>query len=299
MRGTLSVRMPRTLSLWLAVMLLGCAPQSVDAVSCENAPCARAGGTNAAGATNAGGAGNGSGGGADAGTAGASTSALIHRYSFDPSPDGIEVIDSVRGMNGALVGAVYGSAEAAGTALLAGKTSNQYIDLPNHLLDGLRDATFEAWVNWAGGDDWQRIFDFGEDETGGDGNRNGLPRSYLFLACMPNPRFAFQPPPARSRETVATGATPCAAGTWSHFAVVIDQTRQLASLFVNGVESESTRFVGSLADVYDVNNWLGRSEYLADPGFEGSFSEFRIYDRALSVAEVAASFDAGPDASVW
>jgi hypothetical protein len=50
--------------------------------------------------------------------------------------------------------------------------------------------------------------------------------------------------------------------------------------------------------VYDVNNWLGRSQFLADPGFEGSFTEFRIYGSALSASEVAASFAAGPDASV-
>jgi len=221
---------------------------------------------------------------------------LIHRYSFDASDDGIEVIDSVRGMNGSLVGAVYGQDEAAGTVLLAGKDSNQYVDLPNHLLDGAKDATFEAWVTWAGGDAWQRIFDFGEDETGVDGSRNGQPRSYVFLACLPRPRFAFRPPPVASAESFITGASAFPTGSSTHVAVVIDETSQLMSLFVNGLQTTSARFAGTLADVYDVNNWLGRSEYLLDPGFEGSFSEFRIYDRALSAEELARSFAAGPDA---
>jgi len=223
---------------------------------------------------------------------------LIHRYSFDTSPDGIEVVDSVRGRNGALVGAAYGDGDAAGTVLLAGKDSNQYVDLPNHLLDGLKDVTFEAWVIWAGGGTWQRIFDFGEDETGVDGSRTGRPRSYVFLSCNPEPRFAFEQPPARSSEIVMTGATPFPTGTLTHVAVVINETGQVASLFVDGVETTSTRFLGTLSDVYDVNNWLGRSQYIADPGFEGSFSEFRIYGYALSATELAASFEAGPDASV-
>ena len=96
------------------------------------------------------------------------------------------------GWNGVLVGAVYGEGEAAGTVLLAGKDSNQYVDLPNHLLDGLKDVTLEAWVIWAGGGAWQRIFDFGEDETGVDGSRNGVPRSYIFLSFNPRPRFALR-----------------------------------------------------------------------------------------------------------
>ena len=241
--------------------------------------------------------------GASSGLGGASgvgggARALIHRYSFDASADGIEVVDSVGDLNGTLVGAVYGTGEAAGTVLMAGTDSNQYVDLPNHLLDGLKDVTFEAWVIWAGGDPWQRIFDFGEDDTGVDGSRRGQPRSYAFLACLPRPRFAFRPPPVQSAEIIVTGSDPFPTGTLTHVAVVVDETAQRASLFVNGMEAGSTRFAGMLSDVYDVNNWLGRSQYVADAGFEGSFSEFRIYARALSTAELAASFDAGPDASI-
>jgi len=222
---------------------------------------------------------------------------LLYRYSFDASADGIEVVDSVQGRNGTLMGAVYGDGDAAGTVLLAGKDSNQYVDLPNHLLAGLKDVTFEAWVTWAGGGAWQRIFDFGEDETGVDGSRNGAPRSYVFLSCNPRPRFAFEQPPSQSAEIVMTGASAFPTGKLAHVAVVISETEQRAWLFVDGAEAASTRFLGTLLDVYDVNNWLGRSQYLADPGFEGSFDEFRIYGRALTASEVAASFEAGPEAA--
>ncbi|HKO53040.1 MAG TPA: LamG domain-containing protein [Polyangiaceae bacterium] len=285
--------MSRTLLL-LAVTLLGCAPQSIDAVSCESGRCA-AGGAGFSGSAGT----SGSTGIGGAGAFGVGTAALIHRYSFDATPDGVEVVDSVRGRNGSLVGgAVYGEREAAGTVLLAGKDSNQYVDLPNHLLAGLKDVTFEAWVVWAGGDPWQRIFDFGEDDTGVDGSRSGEPRSYAFFACIPRPRFAFRPPPVKSQEILMTGAAPFPTGSLTHVAVAIDETAQSASLFVNGLEAASTRFSGTLSDVYDVNNWLGRSQFIADAGFEGSFSEFRIYERALSGSELAASFAAGPDASV-
>jgi hypothetical protein len=44
----------------------------------------------------------------------------------------------------------------------------------------------------------------------------------------------------------------------------------------------------------DVNNWLGRSQW-ADPLFDGSYDEFRIYDTAPSDDYVTASFNAGPN----
>jgi hypothetical protein len=33
-------------------------------------------------------------------------------------------------------------------------------------------------------------------------------------------------------------------------------------------------------------NWLGRSQYVADPYFDGALDDFRIYDRALSAGEI-------------
>lgn len=275
--------------------LFGCGPQSVDAVSCPVDQCSLA----SAGRPEGGSAGNaGSGGVSAAGMGGVGVGTLIHRYRFDASTDGIEVLDSMPGRNGALVGAVYGEGDAAGTVVLAGKDSNQYVDLPNHLLAGLKEATLEAWVTWAGGAAWQRIFDFGEDDTGVDGSRNGVPRSYIFLSCNPRPRFAFKQPPSQGSEILMTGPTAVPSGQLTQLAVVISETQQRASLFVNGLEVASTHFAATLTDVYDVNNWLGRSQFLSDPGFEGSFTEFRIYGSALSPTQVAASFDAGPDVAV-
>jgi len=47
--------------------------------------------------------------------------------------------------------------------------------------------------------------------------------------------------------------------------------------------------------VYDINDWLGRSQFPADDGFTGTFLEFRIYSVALTAAQVQASYAAGPD----
>ena len=50
-----------------------------------------------------------------------------------------------------------------------------------------------------------------------------------------------------------------------------------------------------LSSVEDVNNWLGRSNWTADDNSNAAYDELRIYNNALSAAEVSSSFAAGPD----
>jgi hypothetical protein len=49
-----------------------------------------------------------------------------------------------------------------------------------------------------------------------------------------------------------------------------------------------------LNTIPDVNNWLGRSQW-GDAMFAGRYNEFRIWEGALSDADVAASYAAGPN----
>jgi hypothetical protein len=81
----------------------------------------------------------------------------------------------------------------------------------------------------------------------------------------------------------------------SHVAVVVNaQTRSLI-LYLNGAQDGQGTPIGALSAINDVNNWLGRSQFGADGDFDGSIHEFRIYDAALSAAQITASFNAGPD----
>jgi hypothetical protein len=53
--------------------------------------------------------------------------------------------------------------------------------------------------------------------------------------------------------------------------------------------------VQRLSEISDVNSWLGLAQYETDPGLNADLLEFRLYDQALSAAEVALSFELGPD----
>jgi hypothetical protein len=221
-------------------------------------------------------------------------SALVHRYSFDGT--GTEVIDSVGGVNGTVMNA---SLSGSGSLTLAGTTSDQYVDLPNGLVSQLTSVTIEAWVIWDGGADWQRVFDFGDSTSDIEGTQ-GQGRSYLFLTASSGStgsgvRAAYKRVGA---SEIAVGASQdLPSGRLCHVAVVVDGQSRTLSLYRDGELADSAGNVGALSQINDVNNWLGRSQFTSDPELAGTYQEFRIYNGALSEAQIQASRTAGPDAT--
>lgn len=180
------------------------------------------------------------------------------------------------------VGSYHGTAFGA-PAYVAGKIgqavdldgTDDYIDLP----DGpgrLRDLTIATWVNWDGGADWQRIFDFG---TG----------TYQYLFLTPKAgggglRLAFKDPiDGKDGEYQVNSAT-LPIGQWVHLAVVLKDSYM--TLYVNGQAVGSAFGIqSSPADFPATNNYIGKSQF-ADPLFNGRIDEFRIYGKALAGSEV-------------
>jgi hypothetical protein len=218
-------------------------------------------------------------------------SALVHRYSFDGS--GAAVLDSAGGAHGSVEN---GQLSGAGEVALDG--DDQFVDLPNGIVSQLQSATFEAWVDWAGGSRWQRIFDFGNSDT-----VEGTPRigdTYLFLtprADGNSVRVTFQSGSSNG-EIQVDSADPLPSDSEHHLAVVVDGVGHSLALYIDGALAGSTPFQSQLSELSDVNNWLGLSQFSTDPLFEGSLLEFRIYGAALSAEQMALSFDLGPDAPV-
>ncbi len=88
---------------------------------------------------------------------------------------------------------------------------------------------------------------------------------------------------------------PTAAQT--HVAVVVNGATNVMFFYQNGQLLGQASITGNtLSALSDVNNWLGRSQFSADPEFAGSINEFRIYSAARTAAQVMASFTSGPDA---
>ncbi|HEY3256998.1 MAG TPA: LamG domain-containing protein [Polyangiaceae bacterium] len=214
---------------------------------------------------------------------------LIHRYSFDG--EGIRVLDSVGSAHGRLEGGAV--LDGAGHASLDG--IDDYVNLPNGLLSGLTDATLVAWIVWNGGPCWQRVFDFGSTDAGED--QVGNATSSLFATPKRCPGTG----PATSFQTISNefgsvdSDTPFPVLKVSALAVVVDSTAQELRMYAAG-EPLGTGKAQSLGQLTDDNDWLGRSQWVQDIYLRGTYDEFRIYDIALSDAELAALEAAGQDA---
>ena len=158
---------------------------------------------------------------------------------------------------------------------------NDYVDLPiDSVIGSLTDCTISTWVNWSGqGSDWQRIWDFG---TGQTYNMYLTPNTNSNRLCFAITLDSwFDEDQTASSEELTTG--------WHHIAVVIDPDNNKHTLYFDGeVEAENTSARYTPSDLGNTNqNWLGRSQYIADPYFDGLLDEVRIYNRVLEPADIA------------
>jgi type II secretory pathway pseudopilin PulG len=158
---------------------------------------------------------------------------------------------------------------------------NDYVYLPiDSVIGSLTDCTISTWVNWSGqGSSWQRIWDFGTGQT-----------YNMFLT--PNAsgnrlRFAITLS-SWSDEDQTTASEELPTG-WHHVVVVIDPSNNKHTLYLDGevvAENTSARYTPS--DLGNTNqNWLGRSQYIADPYFNGLLDDVRIYNRILEPEQIA------------
>lgn len=222
---------------------------------------------------------------------------LAHRYQFDGV--GTVAADSIAGApgDGTVVGTTLSD---TGALTLAGGTTEQYVELPSGLISAVgNSATIEAWVTWAGtGGPWQRIFDFGASDVGE--GMQGQGRSYLFLTPRAEGGGLRTAISAYNYSEEDLVSAPTVLPTvLTHTAVVVDGAAKTLTLYQDGVSQGTPAAIRptiALSLLNDVNNWLGRSQYQPDEELAGTFHEVRIYSRALTAAQIMASFAAGPDA---
>jgi len=210
---------------------------------------------------------------------------LTNRYSFTA-----DASDSISGKDGVLVNV---PAIGDGNIYLDG-ASQQYVDLPNNLVADRTSITIETWITPGYNSSWTRIWDFGSSNAGEDQADYGVKHFMCYL--LPN-----------LEATIYAGGIDSWVRSSPAYTLPVDQEAHVvwtsdgathrARLYVNGVPvGKNNAAMNTPATVgATFNNWLGRSQFSADPCFTGAFNEFRIWDGALTALEVVASGTAGPD----
>ena len=184
-----------------------------------------------------------------------------------------------RARHGTLTGgAAWGAGRKGGSAVQV-NAKGACVAMPADVLAQASDFTIALWVNCNAAATWARIFDFGTSDIaymalvprdGGGKMRFMATRSHYF----------------GEQAVVAGDALPV--GRWVHVAVRL--AGSTVRLYVDGAKvGEATGVVVTPFQLGDTPNaWLGRSQYGADPGFNGLLQDLRVYSGALGDAEIAA-----------
>ena len=162
--------------------------------------------------------------------------------------------------------------------------SSRYLQLPYEVAD-LDEMTFCAWVYWRSSSNWQRIFDFG----------NGTSQ-YMFLTPSngSNMRFAIK---NGGDEQIVDCPAKLTSLKWKHVAVTIGSEK--TTIYIDGEEAgSSTDVTIKPSDIRPVLNYIGRSQFDADPYFLGYVDDMRIYNYALTAEEVQKAMDGETDEAV-
>ncbi|MEM8710664.1 MAG: LamG domain-containing protein, partial [Planctomycetota bacterium] len=217
---------------------------------------------------------------------------LLHKYNFNGT--GTVAVDSVGNADGVLLD----GATLTDTGQLHLFAQGEYVEFPSGILGTQTSGTFEVWYAWQDvfTPNWPRLMDFGNSSGGPGSQGNGL----TYLALTPQSIDSSTPTAAvrftssgNSTKALSLAAPPV--GSLVQLALVVDSAAMEIRLYQDGVLQDTTPIDLDLSSLVDENNWLGRSQWQNDPGFLGDIEEFRIYGNALTDAEVAASFAAGPD----
>lgn len=256
---------------------------------------------------------------------------LIHRWSFDsaagPAPDATVLTDSVSGA----IATVEGNGSTfTGTALsLTGATNGDrsagfisgYVNLPNGIISSQTHLTVEIWASPDAFRSYGRVFDFGRVAGNGFGSTtpgeiidvavtgqtpgNRVGEDSLFLSFCRGSSINQQRMDAFINNANSVGFSSnlnTTAGTRYHYVMTFeDGVGSFGSqggrvrFYRNAQIIRSVDVGFHLADVEDVNNWLGRSQWTGDSNAQATYHELRIHDHAMDADEIAASMAAGPD----
>ena len=154
--------------------------------------------------------------------------------------------------------------------------TNNFVELPPNIFNGLTNATVEAWVKWErlGEPGWNRVFNYGtggKDLSIGTRGKDGL---WFVISDR-----------GKLHEITIPGALRI--GEWTHVAAVSGQ--QGMRLYLNGVLGGTNDFTGSFASLNSGElNRLGRTVSInpTDLPFKGQMDEVRVWSVARTEPQI-------------
>ena len=168
--------------------------------------------------------------------------------------------------------ATYSTGKKDSNALQLNGNTN-YVQLPTAIAHR-EEMTIALWLKWFPGNNWQRIFDFGNGE-----------QQYMFLTPQADNgmmRLAAKNGGDEQRLDICQLKQTY---TWQHIAITIG-TEGITAYIDGQKQVFSTDITIRTADFKPVFNYIGRSQFTADPMLRADLDDVRFYNYALSASEV-------------
>ncbi len=225
---------------------------------------------------------------------------LIHRYSFaNGAKDSAGKIDGV--LKGDSAKIADGKLTVDNGTKSGGDAGVSYLEFPSSILPKAADASASAsivfWFTGTNTQSFSRLVDFG-DREGVQG------RAFIYFTPHFTSGGASGSRVAITADTTGSKTNTDGAlrddGKEHMVAIAIDGKAKMLHMYVDGKEPEAAKRLGAntLDKVKPNFNWIGRSLFDQDGAITATVNEFRVYDTALSSAEVSAAATAGPDVVV-
>jgi len=184
-------------------------------------------------------------------------------------------------VNGATIASDSDSRVSGQGYLKLTSTSSQYLTLPA-FTTGTNGLTFSFWFRSTSTQTWGRVFDFG----------NGAPSNNIIVSVNDN-NLTFSLPGYNNYTTIYVNDN-----VWRHIVWIL--TNSDWKIYVNGIlHTTYTTNIAYPQNISRTLNYLGRSNWSADPYFNGGISDFRFYNRAVSGIEVSYIYYNTTDPDGW
>jgi hypothetical protein len=186
------------------------------------------------------------------------------------------IVKDVRGNNdGTVNGATMGASGVLGTTAYSFNGAGDHIDVPaDSSFNTLSEATFSAWVDTTGTSD-QHIISCGSWE----------PAYYVYIASDGSVYLQWGSTDASGGSLIYSSTKTVNDGVWHHIVVSYDTSSGKSSIHIDGVEdATSTHSQDSFSTTDPIG--IGYQRAYTQNYFSGSLCDIRIYDHALTPAEV-------------
>ncbi len=206
------------------------------------------------------------------------------QFRFDDATGSSKVVDSVGSYTATNSGIALGKEGPFGGSKSGSFGGEAYATLPGDPLEGTKEWTAEAWVDWAGGTSFkQPVFDFGSSST-----------NYVYLtpaSSLTGHKLLLEIHTSGGSSAQVTAAK-LGASAW-HYLAVTETTSGTLTLYEDGEKVGQTTGASVSPSSLGATptDYLGKSLVSGEPNFDGSLSNVAFYRKALSASQIQTHWD--------